>query len=123
MGAARKKAEDNWAPTSRRPATSREARQSQLEAMAYDLAEKQLANGDASSQVITHFLKSASTRGRIEELRIKHDIELIKAKQSQIESQEELQNMFKEAITAMGTVRYEEPGDDDFAPPHLRAVQ
>jgi hypothetical protein len=90
--------------------------------MAYDLAEKQLKNGDASSQVITHFLKSASTRGRIEELRLTHEIELMKAKKSQIESQEELQNMFKEAITAMGTVRYEEPGDDDDMPVHLRVV-
>lgn len=123
MGAARKKADDTWTPTSRRPATSREGRQSQLEAMAYDLAEKQLKNGDASSQVITHFLKSASTRGRIEELRLTHEIELMKAKKSQIESQEELQNMFKEAITAMGTVRYEEPGDDDEPPMHLRVVQ
>lgn len=121
MGAARKKADDNWSPSGR-PAISREARQANMENLALDLVERRLRSGEASSQETTHFLKSASTRGRIEELRIKHDIELIKAKQSQIESQEELQNMFKEAITAMGTVRYEEPGDDE-EPPHLRVVQ
>ena len=39
------------------PATTPEARENQLIAKAIDLAEKQLMDGTASSQVITHFLK------------------------------------------------------------------
>lgn len=110
---ARKKTELNGEPS--RPATSREAKQSQMENLALDLAEQQMRSGDASSQVITHFLRSASTRGQIEELRLKHEIELMKAKQSQIESQEQLQQMFAEAIQAMGSYQMEDV-EGDYGP-------
>ena len=40
-----------------RPALTPEAREQQLIAKATNLAEKQLDEGTASSQVITHFLK------------------------------------------------------------------
>lgn len=114
MGAARKKAEEAWAPS--RPATTREARQAQLENLALELAEKQLRSGEASSQVITQFLRSASTRGRIEEVRLEAEVALMNAKKSHLESQEELQNMFKEAITAMGSYRMEAPEDEYIEP-------
>ena len=39
----------------RRPALSPEARENQLISLAVDLAEQQLRDGTASSQVITHF--------------------------------------------------------------------
>ena len=45
-----------------RIATSPEARENQLIALAVDLAEQQLRDGTASSQVISHFLKMASTK-------------------------------------------------------------
>lgn len=96
-----------------RPATSREARQAQLENLAMDLAEKQMQSGEASAQVITHYLKSASTRGRIEELRLQHDIELMKAKKSQIESMEEVTRMLTEGFEAMGIYRMDRVGEED----------
>ena len=40
-----------------RPALTPEARENQLIYLATDLAEKQLREGTASSQVITHYLK------------------------------------------------------------------
>ena len=45
-----------------RPALSPEARENQLVSLAVDLAEKQLLEGTASSQVITHYLKLGSTK-------------------------------------------------------------
>ena len=45
-----------------RPALSPEARENQLISLAVDLAEQQLIDGSASSQVITHFLKLGTTR-------------------------------------------------------------
>ena len=45
----------------RAPAKTFEARENQLIALAVDLAEKQLSEGTASSQVITHYLKLGST--------------------------------------------------------------
>ena len=49
-----------------RPALTPEARENQLVSLAVDLAEKQLREGTASSQVITHYLKLGSTKERIE---------------------------------------------------------
>lgn len=105
MGAARKKADETW--KSSRPPASREARQSQLEALALDLVEQRMRDGTASSQETTHFLKSASTRGRIEERRLEAEVALMNAKKSHIESQERMQQMFAEAIEAMGNYRME----------------
>ena len=43
-----------------RPALTPEARENQLIALAVNLAEKQLREGTASSQVITHYLKKST---------------------------------------------------------------
>ena len=50
----------------RPPATTPEARENQMVSLAIDLAEKQLAEGTASSQVITHYLKLATSREQLE---------------------------------------------------------
>ena len=47
-----------------RPASSPEARENQMISLAIDLAEQQLRDGTASSQVITHYLKLGSTKER-----------------------------------------------------------
>ena len=49
-----------------RPALTPEARENQLIALAVDLAERQLIEGTASSQVICHYLKLGSTKEKIE---------------------------------------------------------
>ena len=49
-----------------RPALTPEARENQLIYLATDLAEKQLREGTASSQVITHYLKLGSTKEKLE---------------------------------------------------------
>ncbi|MBR1390783.1 MAG: hypothetical protein IJ567_04950 [Lachnospiraceae bacterium] len=53
-------------PRKMRPALSPEARENQLVSLAVDLAEKQLLEGTASSQVITHYLKLGTTKERLE---------------------------------------------------------
>ena len=63
-----------------RPSTTREGREAQLIALATDLAEKQLMEGSASSQVVTHFLKLGSTRETKEQERLASENELLKAK-------------------------------------------
>ena len=45
-----------------RPALTPEARELQMISLAVDLAERQLLEGTASSQVITHYLKLGSSR-------------------------------------------------------------
>ena len=49
-----------------RPALSPEARENQMISLAMDLAEEQLRNGTASSQLITEFVKRGSTKARLE---------------------------------------------------------
>lgn len=110
---ARRKVEEVVVPLTK-PATSREARQAQLENLALDLIEKRLRSGEAGPQETTLFARAAMTRGRIEELRISADIELMSAKKKYMESQEELQKMFKNAVAAMEGVRYD--GGEDVGP-------
>lgn len=85
----------------RRAATSPEQREMELSAAAYDLAEEQILKGTASSQVLTHFLKVGSTRERIEQERMGHEIELMKVKKDAVEGQKRIEEMFVNALDAM----------------------
>ena len=85
----------------RKPATSPEGREIEIAADAYDLAEEQIQQGTASSQVITHFLKMGSTRERLEQQRIEHENELLQVKRQAIESQQRIEELYLDAIQAM----------------------
>lgn len=85
----------------REPARTPEEREMQLADAAYDLAEEQIESGSASSQVITHFLKMGSTRERLEQERMRHEMELMEVKKQQLEGQKHMEEMFVEAINAM----------------------
>ena len=63
----------------RRAAMSPEARENQLISEAVDLAEEQIINGTASSQVITHFLKLGSMKERLEREKLQNENELLNA--------------------------------------------
>lgn len=84
-----------------RPATSPELREGELASAAYELAEEQIRAGVASSQVITHFLKMGSTRERLEQQRIEHENELMQVKREQIQSQQRIEELYMDAISAM----------------------
>lgn len=85
----------------RKPATSPEEREMQLANAAYDLAEEQMQSGTASSQVITHFLKMGSTRERLEQERMRHEVELMGVKKEQLQQQTRIEELFVNAIDAM----------------------
>ena len=84
-----------------RPALSPETRENQLIALAVDLAEKQLREGTASSQVISHFLKLGSTVANWEKERLKNEVALMKGKTESIKTAKNIENLYKEAIDAM----------------------
>ena len=63
-----------------RPALTPEARENQLIYLATELAEQQLRDGTASSQVITHYLKLGSSKEKIEKEILERQKELITAK-------------------------------------------
>lgn len=101
------------------PARTPEAQENRMISLSMDLAEKQLLDGSASSQIITHFLKLASTKEQIEKDILKQQKELITAKTEQIKSHKKIQELYAEALSAMrkysGSLDEEEPviSDDD----------
>lgn len=96
-----------------RPALTPESREKQMIALAVDLAEKQLLEGTASSQVITHYLKLGTTREQLEIKRIEQEIELNKAKTKAIENVEEMKVLYENAINAMRTYGGHGGGSND----------
>lgn len=84
-----------------RPALTPEARENQLISLAVDLAEQQLRDGTASSQVITHFLKLGTTRAELEKEKLRMDNKKTEAQIKFMESSEESRKIAEEAIKAM----------------------
>lgn len=91
-----------------------EARENQLIALAYDVAEEQLRNGTASAQVISHFLKLGSTNGRLERDILSEQKKLVKAKTENLESAKRTEELYKNALDAMK--QYGGHQNDDEAP-------
>lgn len=96
-----------------RPAFTPEARENQMVSLAVDLAEKQLREGTASSQVITHFLKLGSTKAELEKEKLARENELLRAKKEAYESAKKVEELYAEAMNAMR--RYSGNGDSDEA--------
>lgn len=84
-----------------RPATTPEARENQLIALAVDLAEKQLLEGTASSQVITHYLKLGTQKERIEREMLEKKKDLIVAKTENLQSAKRIEELYSNALKAM----------------------
>lgn len=98
-------------PKKRRPALSPDAREKQVIAAAMDLAEQQILDGTASSQVITHFLKLGSMRERLERERLEEENKLLKAKTEAIKSTKRSEELMEEALAAFRN--YSGRGDPD----------
>lgn len=101
MRRVKKTSEQQSAIRSSRPAFTTEARENQLIALAVDLAEQQLRDGTASSQVITHYLKLGTRKERLEQEILEKQSELITAKTKSYQTGEELKELYKSALDAM----------------------
>lgn len=99
--APRRKVESKEQNQRRRPATTPEARENQLIALAVDLAERQLKDGSASSQVISHFLKLASSREKLEQERLREENGLLRAKAEAMASAKRVEELYAQALDAM----------------------
>lgn len=97
-----------------RPATTMEAREAQLVALAYDRAEQRLIDGTASGQEITALLKLGSLKTRYELEKMKNETEVLKAKREVLEASKRTDEMYDRAIAAMRTYAgMQEEYDDD----------
>lgn len=88
---------------------SKEDRVNNLINMAMAQAEQQLANGTASSQIVTHFLNLGSERFRYELERLQAETELAKARQALIDQERKQEELLDNAIRAFS----EYSGDDE----------
>lgn len=98
-------------PSPMRPALTPEARENQLISLAVDCAEKQLREGTASSQVITHYLKMATSKYQLENKILEQQEKLIAAKTEAIESAKRIEALYADAINAFRN--YNGEGDPD----------
>ena len=97
----------------RAPAMSKEAHDNQMISLANKCAEEQLRKGTASSQIICHYLKMGSERERLAVEQAKADLELTRAKTKAIESSEQMQQMFQDAIRVFTAYRGGTDGEGD----------
>ena len=92
--------------TRRKRSSTVEGRENQLIALAVDLAEKQLREGTASSQVITHYLKLGTTKERLEKEMLEKQIEMVSAKTDALKSAKAIEELYTNAIAAMKEYSY-----------------
>lgn len=103
-----------------RPALTPEARENQLISLAYDLVEKRLLEGTASSQETTHFLKLGTEKARLEKEKLKAEVDLATARTESLQSAKRIEELYANALNAMkcygasSSSETEEEPDDDY---------
>ena len=96
-----------------RPALTPEARENQMISLAVDLAEQQLRDGTASSQVITHFLKLGTTTAQLEKVKLENENKLIIAKAEALRSEKNREELMREAMRMMAVYNGKDESDED----------
>ena len=94
-----------------RPALSPEARENQLISLAVDLAEQQLRDGTASSQIIAHYLKQSTAKTQLELERLRYENEMIQAKTENLKAIKNQDELLDRALKAFRG--YSGQGDSD----------
>lgn len=104
----------------RRAAIDPEMREGQMVSKAFDLVERRLEEGTASSQETVYFLKLGSQKYKKEIEKLEEENKHLRAKVKSLESGEHYNVLVEEAIKAMRTYSgngtaedYEEYGDYD----------
>lgn len=95
------------------PATTPEGREQQMVSLAFDLAQKQMEEGTASAQVITHFLKFGSSQNKLEQEKLRKENLLAQARVEQISASAHNNELYQKAIDMMKIYVGEEPDDED----------
>ena len=80
---------------------SPETREAQLISLAVDLAEKQLSEGTASSQVIAYYLKRSDPTERLKKEILEKQKALIEAKTESYQSSKRIEELYANALSAM----------------------
>lgn len=87
----------------RAPAKSLESRENQLIELAVDTAERQLREGTAPPSVVLHYLRLGTSREQLDKQKKRAEVELLDAKTNAYHSNERIEELYNEAISAMQT--------------------
>lgn len=88
-------------PLRARPSLNPEVRQQQLIGLTMDVVEKQLRDGTASSQTISHFLKLSTTQHELELEKTRLENNLLEAKADEIQFRKEMEMGYEDVIKAL----------------------
>lgn len=108
----RRKPSDDYIDKPFSRAKSSEERENQMISLAVERAEKQIRDGTASSQVLVHYLKLATTREKLEQEKLRQENEMLKAKTKAYENSEDVKRLMEEALAAMRTYSGSNSEDD-----------
>ena len=111
--AKRKATEEVEQPKSLPPALTLEGRENQLIAASYDLAEKRILEGTASSQELTYFLKAGSSKMRLELEHLREENKLLRAKTDALQAQVSNEALLEKALKAFRSYRGEDDGEEE----------
>lgn len=100
-------------PRRRPKAATPEGRENQLINLAIDLAEKQLADGTASAQVQTHFLRLGTVKAKVELEKMKQESLLLAAKTESLESAKRIEELYEKALRSMREYQGLSPETED----------
>lgn len=109
MGRRKKPEEAPFSETYSPKARSMEAREGQLTALAYDLVERRLREGTATSQETVHFLRMGSSREKEELQILKKKCELMENQIEALKSAKRVEEMYADAISAVTSYRSSVP--------------
>lgn len=93
----------------RTKARTQQGKENYLINLAMGLVEQQLLDGTASSQVLTHFLKLATTKEKLENEKLRSDLRVAEAKIKSFQSADEIKDLYEKALSAMN--RYSGEGE------------
>ena len=113
MARPRKEEPEETPKPRRRPATTLDARENQMIALSVDLAEKQLREGTASAQVITHFLRLGTSRERLEQEKLRNETNLLKKRAEDQASSARVEELMGKALDAFRSYSGQPPVDRD----------
>ena len=103
-------------PVIRKPrpkATTAEARELELIALAHDVAERQMQEGTASPMVIAHFLRLSTEKAKLELEDLKNEITLKQARVEAMVSTKNVEELYSSALKAMREYQGQEMYDED----------
>lgn len=103
-------------PKRRRRATTERARERQLVALSYDVAEEMLRGERPPAQVVTHFLKVGSMREQVELEYKQEEMRVLKIKAEALASEKRVEDLYEDAMKMFRAYSgHPDPVEEDFA--------